>query len=353
MTAAMKIRPGHHARKAGAITPLLRFLAGAYAEDIARIWPAPHEGFLALPAARRHTAAVLIRTPLGDAGSELDLRRAIERGKDSRIASLIMAKQDMPGLMKAFGKMGEVLWSEKEYWSFLELFGAPNAARVLRHLEALSPQGLAPLAALPECLREASIVEAVGNLPAATDLAAALGLAVRIRGEHARRKIAQRWVRAEDRRRLFDMAIEDLNPDLFRLVEPAPVLGPPFERIENRKQLNAVAHEFANCLRDFTNDIAIGRMVVYVWRGNPNAVVALNWDAAGWRLAEAESKGNSGLDDAVIREIAGAVEQAGGRLGPAVGTLAKRLHQRGYGDANADPPGTTWVDRLELGDLWE
>ena len=154
-------------------------------------------------------------------------------------------------------------------------------------------------------------------------------------------------------RRLFDMAIEDLSPDVFRAPEPAPVLGPPFERITNRKQLNTVAQEFENCLRDFTNDIAIGRMAVFVWRGQPNAAIALNWDAAGWRLAEAETRGNCGLPDEVLKEVAGIVQQAGVRLGPAVATLTKRLHQRGYGDASMDPPGHTWVDRLELGDLWE
>ena len=39
-------------------TPLLVHLAKAYAPEIAAIWPAPHEGFLTLPTARRHLAAM-------------------------------------------------------------------------------------------------------------------------------------------------------------------------------------------------------------------------------------------------------------------------------------------------------
>ena len=45
--------------RAQPVSPLLAFLAGVHAPAIAHLWPAPHEGFLALPAARRHAAAIL------------------------------------------------------------------------------------------------------------------------------------------------------------------------------------------------------------------------------------------------------------------------------------------------------
>ena len=41
-------------------TPLLGFLAGPHAGVIAEAWPAPHSGFLTLPTARRHAAAILL-----------------------------------------------------------------------------------------------------------------------------------------------------------------------------------------------------------------------------------------------------------------------------------------------------
>ncbi|MEM9225777.1 MAG: hypothetical protein AAGA24_04635 [Pseudomonadota bacterium] len=352
MTASLKNQAAMRVRKAGMISPLLQFLAGGHADAIAAIWPAPHEAFFALPSARRHALAILVHRPDGEIALS-DLRRLVERARDSQLARLIARGQEAPGLMRALAKMGEVLWLTKDYDAFLDLFFEPNANRVLRHIEALKPSSFAPLSALPQILRERSLVEQVPNLPAAIDLASAFDLAVRIRGEGVGRQLAQRWSRAKHTRQLFDMAIEDLYPDVFRVPDPVPQLGAPFERVMNRKQLNALAQEFQNCLRDFTTDIAIGRMVVFAWRGEPNAVIALNWDAAGWRLAEAESKHNEGLDDEIVMQIAADVERAGGRLGPAVNTLAKRLHQRGYGDASIDPPGTGWADRLELGDLWD
>ena len=41
-------------------TPLLRFIAQDHADRIAKVWPAPHAGFLTLPTARRHAAAMLV-----------------------------------------------------------------------------------------------------------------------------------------------------------------------------------------------------------------------------------------------------------------------------------------------------
>ncbi|MEL6258074.1 MAG: hypothetical protein AAFQ67_03325 [Pseudomonadota bacterium] len=349
MKAALKrAHPAGGFRKAGAPTPLLRFLAGEHADAIALDWPAPHEEFLALPAARRHAAAILLRAVDGP-----ELRALVTRGRDAVVAARILPDRDTAGLMKALGRMGERLWSRADYARFLDLFGEPNANRVLRHLDTVTPDTFAPIEALPDLLREAPIVAAIPGLPGALDLGAAFDLALRIRGVAEAHRIAARWNRAKDRRRLFEMAAEDLVPEVFLTPTPAPVLPGPFERVTTRKQLHATALAFQNCLRDFTNDVAVGRMAVWVWRGAPNAAVAMTWDQAGWRLAEAEAAANTELQEPPLREIVDAVLAAGGRTGPGVNALVRRLFNRGNGDLSHDPPGQTWVERLELGDLWD
>ena len=353
MTTAIKTRPAFHARKAGTITPLLRFLAGSHAGEIAHLWPAPHEGFFALPAARRHATAILLDRVRGTEDGMTRIASLVERGRDNHVASLIAGGGEVHGLMKALAKMGEQLWTGAEYETFLTLFNTPSANRALRHLGVLTPAAFAPIAALPDILREAGIIAAVSNLPAAIDLATAFDLAVRIRGRSEASGLAARWARAKDTKRLFEMAVEGLTPDVFCPLKPAPTLGPAYERVETRKQLVATALAFENCLRDFTSEIAIGRMAIYVWHGEPKAVLGLVWDAAGWRLAEAEAKCNTELEEPVLRQIAAEICAAGVRLGPAVKILTYRLERRGSGDASVDPPGTSWVDRLELGDLWE
>ncbi len=353
MKAALKHARGACAlRKAGAPTPLLRFLAGDAAELIAFAWPAPHDGFFALPAARRHAAAMLLKG-FGE-GASLDhpeVRALVERARDQAVAARLLPVGETAGLVKALGRMGERLWAARDYATFLELFAEPNANRVIRHLDAVTPDRFAPIATLPAPLREAAIVAAVPNLPAAEDLALAYDLALRIRGARAAAALVERWGRAKGANRLFNMAAADLAPEVFLAPTPAPSLPLPFERVETRKQLVALAMEFQNCLRDFTNDIAVGRMAVFAWRGAPNAAVALNWDAAGWRLAEAEGKANTDLDEAPLREIVAAIGEAGVRVGPAVNVLVQRLQRRATGDAH--PVGATWIERLELGDLWD
>lgn len=351
MTVAKK-KDAYRAGKAHAVTPLLRYLAGGHADQIAWFWPAPHEGFFALPASRRHAAAILIDELNGTDQLPL-MKSAVERGRDAHVARLIMGSGETAGLMKALAKMGEQLWEEADYQVFLRLFAEPNANRALRHLETLSPASFAPIDALPAALREAGVIAAVPNLPAAIDLASAFNLALRLQGEAQASRIAARWARAKDARRLFEMAAQGLLPEVFCAPQPAPVLPPPFERVKTHKQLVATALDFANCLRDFTADIAVGRMAVYVWRGIPNAALALTWDAAGWRLAEAEAKANEELPEPVLRDIAAGVVAAGARIGPAIKTLTYRLERRGHGDASTDPPGQSWVDQLELGDLWD
>ncbi|MEO0983289.1 MAG: hypothetical protein AAFX03_11635 [Pseudomonadota bacterium] len=353
MKAAFKrTHAAHGFRKAGAPTPLLAFLAGDHAEQAAHVWPAPHEGFFALPAARRHAAAMLLRGFGGGAGLDIaGVKAAVERDRDARLAERLIPVGETAGLIKALGKMGERLWVAEDYDRFLELFGQPNANRVLRHLETVTPERFAPLAALPGPLREAAIVANVASLPAAEDLATAFDLVLRMRGAQAGPGLVERWSRAKDTARLFNMAAEDLTPEVFRAPTPAPELPAPFEAVRTRKQLFALAMDFKNCLRDFTNDIAVGRMAVFAWRGAPNAAVALNWDQAGWRLAEAEGRANEELEPEPLRLIVEAVAAAGVRTGPAVNVLIQRLQRRAGGDSS--PAGVGWIERLELGDLWD
>ena len=352
MTRIMTTHPVFSSGKAGAATPLLRFLAGTQADTIARIWPKPHTGFFALPAPRRHAAALFATglagtMPCGDA----ELGHWVTHLRDADLARHLMGRHT-PGLMKMLGRIGEVLWSRADYARLLVLFAEPMAGRVLRHMPQVTQAAMLPIATLPAALREPGIVNAMRCLHAAEDLSRAFELAVHIRGAAKAPVIASRWTRARDCETLFAMAQEDLAPDVFRSPAPVPALPVPFERIATRKALEATAIAFRNCLRDFMSDIANGRMAIFVWHGTPAAAIALNWDAAGWRLAEAEAAGNEKLEEAPLREIAMAVTLAGGRTGGAVKAVHDRLDIYRHGRHCYDPVGPGFVDRLELGDLW-
>lgn len=148
---------------------------------------------------------------------------------------------------------------------------------------------------------------------AANDLGRAFNLATRMRHPDDAGRVARRWATGGDTQAVFTRAIEDLTPDAFRMADPAPALNAPFVRVTSRKQLEALALEFQNCLAEHAARIADGRMAVYAWRVETAATIALNWDAAGWRLAEAKARQNVDLEEALLRELARHLEAVGAR----------------------------------------
>ena len=309
-------------QRAQTATPLLAFIAGEFADAVARVWSAPHGDFFALPAARRHAAAILVS---GRAARELapsDLRRMVEFQRDALVAEAI-AGPHATGLMRALSKAGEQLWRIADYATFMDLLTEPMANEVLRHLDEVRPASFAPIAALPPALRLAPVVRVLPSELAATDLALAFRIAVRMR-----------------------------TPDAFRPADPAPALPEPFARVATRKQLEALALEFRNCLADHAQRIAEGRMAVYVWRGHIPAAVALNWDVAGWRLAEAKAADNIDLEETRLRELARFLNGFRVRTGPSVQALVSRLDDWANGTNYCHHPGPGFMEQLALGDLW-
>ena len=336
------------------VSPLLAFLAGEHAEAIARLWPAPHGEFLALPAARRHAAAILASRP---DSSPAHVEWMVARARDGDLAAELFGRDAPGGLMKALGRMGEVLWPSEDYSRFLALFGEAEACILIRHMKALQPATLAVVAALPPPLRQASVVTHLGTDEAAVaDLAAAWAIALRVRGEASSGELAQRFGRAPGRAALFEMAREVIAPKAFAVTPAAPMLPPPFQLVGRLNLLAATALEFRNCLRDFVVDIASGRMAVFIWRGEGGpAAVALRHDPAGWRLAEARGRDNIDLGDEALMAIVVAVREAGVRTGESWGWLHRRLEDRADDTpANVAPAQpVSWRSQLGLGNLWD
>lgn len=348
--------PARAPPRAARATPLLAFLAGDFAEAVATIWPAPHADFFALPAARRHAAAIVLTGQGRDVLSHIDLRRLVAFGRDTAVADAL-AREVSPGLMRALAKAGETLWAPADYHAFLRLMRDPAANEALRHMDQVRPAAFAPLVALPPALRVVPILRVVADARAAVDLALAFRLAIRMRDPHAGPRIARRWAAGGDISTVFRRVTQDLTPDAFRPFEPAPALGHAFERIVTRRQLDATALELRNCLAEHAQRIGEGRMAAYVWR-EPDvltlspACVALTRDVAGWRLADAKAADNADLDEARLRQLAIIVERAGARTGPSVTTLIHRLDDWASGTSYAFRPGDGFIDQLALGDIW-
>ena len=224
-------------------------------------------------------------------------------------------------------------------------------------MEVINQLNLRPILLLPPALRCTKVLACIPHLSAAYDLADAFDIIGRIKGSKAQHESAQRWGKAKNRQSLFALAAKDLVPDGPVDPTPAPVLPAPFERVTSSKALRDTALEFANCLQDYTWTVAKGRMAVYVWRGEPNAAVALIWNVDGWRLAEAEAKANTELEEAALREIVDVLGAHNVRTGSSVEVISGRLTRisqlREITPYEDDLKVKTFRERLDLGDLWQ
>ena len=105
-------------------TSLLKLLAGDFAPRVAALWPDPHGGFLAAPAARRHL--VCLALALGH-----DIRSFAERLLTARLRVAIRLAVEAPpaGLERLLGRAGEIAWDVEAYRALIRL----HRALVLAH----------------------------------------------------------------------------------------------------------------------------------------------------------------------------------------------------------------------------
>lgn len=344
------LMPRAQARASGA-TPLLAFVAGEFATAIAAIWRAPHADFFALPAARRHAAAIALGGLSSRFRTDAEIRRFVAFARDAELARMLVGDQ-APGFMRMLARAGEVLWTRRQYRDLLELHAERAANALLRHMDEVRPDAFAPIVELPAALRTVSILRVANTVHAARALAQALDLAVRMRGPQAAPRLAARWTAGGEAHAVFERVREDLTPDEFGAPTAPPRLPGQFVRITRRAELERVAREFRNCLADHAGRVAEGRMAVYVWRAQPKVAIALNWDVAGWRLAEAKLVDNNDVDEAQLHELVAMLARRDVRTGPSVDTLIRRVSDHVYGETHLQRPGADFMSALELGDLW-
>ncbi|MEO0883804.1 MAG: hypothetical protein AAFY34_13890 [Pseudomonadota bacterium] len=332
-------------------TPLLVHLAGDYAPEIAAIWPAPHEGFLTLPAARRHLVAMLIDANLPftvAVGDRIAERVTFDR--DCIVAEPIVPNGSL-GLMKVLSRSGERLWDRKDYAGLKRLVCRDGMTKLLRHRQAFDKEFIQVASALPNPMLRSQILEAVPHLAAAMDVSEAVEILLCHEGEEMVSALAERMARSKSPVAMMERLSDALVPDAFAPYMPPPDLPASFLRVVSRKQLKDTALTFKNCLRDYDVDLANGSTAVFVAHTDPKAVLSIERDARGWMLNEACLAGNAPLPIDLLRRIAADLRGSGVRVGTGLKGLQDRLHRhvcKTCGPANY-APWPNWRDRLADG----
>jgi hypothetical protein len=301
-------------------TALLGFVAGEFADDIARLWPAPHTPFLTAEAPRRHLACLTLA--LDDeadrwrSGAER-LRQALEGPFKRAVRAL--APSAPAGLTRALARLGEQAWSRAQYRLLAERLRDPASAKVLNHAQAIAPRDVQVLSNLP-----APVIGAGGGrLRLSEDQALLLaecfeGLARRD-GVEATCEIARRWAESTSAAALFAKVGADLSP---RSVAP-PLPGTDrLVPLASRKDLAEAGRRFRNCLGGRVLD---GWNHYYEWRGRPPAVACIVKDHVfGWSLDEALGVENRPIPVETQGELAAELTAMGVHVGRSAWQL-KRL----------------------------
>ncbi len=300
-------------------SPLLRHLTGDFAPALAALWPAPHEAILTAPAARRHLVCLWLDR--GCAGVERNLILALPV---RRLLPRILVAPPA-GLAPVLAKLGEVAWSAADYSLLLDRLAEPEAAKVLRHAEGITPAQVRRLSLLPPAL----VAARVGRLALDEDRAVLIGdafAAIRqAQGEAAAEEAAARWGQARSIKALFQAAKADIE---------GPVPPPPYpgsERLRplaTKQALHEAAARFRNCLGDMVPYASEGASAYYEWPGPPAVAVEITRDRIfGWRLAQAKLARNHAVPAVVRDEIVAELRDWGVHCGRSAWDLSGSLHR--------------------------
>lgn len=313
---------------------LLGFLAGEFAGDVARLWPAPHTQFLTAPTERRHLACLALS--LGQQGA------AVARSLTGPFKRAIRAlAPDAPsGLPRALGRLGETAWAADEYRLLIERLADRRTAKVLNHAEAIDPLAVKTLSTLPPPVQGAGAGRFALSESQAVLLAECFEALARRDGPEAAEAIARRWAVSRDAKALFRRVSADLAPAACAPPHPGTDLLVP---LTTRKALADAGRRYRNCLAGRVLD---GWNHYYEWLGEPGAVICVVDDYLfGWRLDEALAADNAPVAPAARRALEGELIRMGvhvGRTAWELRNLVDRANTAGF----TLKPTTETVDEL-------
>jgi len=304
-------------------SPLLRLIAPPYAEVLAALWPSPHAAFVTAPAARRHLICLMLAAePLG--GPPIDVTRLMDLPLRKAI-TLALEDAAPEGLRRALERLGEIAWAQEDYRILVHMLADPAPAKTLRHAEAITPDLVRALAALPADLREAGGV-ALRVTPAQAALLAEAHavLAKRLSPELLAHRVAA-WGHAPTSKALFTLVAEDFRREL----PPPP--HPGTERLRPLETVAAIrdaARRYRNCLANYVDHAVDRQSAIYEWLPAPGAVVELTPDTFfGWRLDQARLENNRSVDAATREAIVAELRGMGVHVGRSAWQIRRALER--------------------------
>jgi hypothetical protein len=305
-------------------SPLLRQLAGDFADRIGQLWPRPHAEFLTASTGQRHLVCLGLTRE-----APLDIVRAVLSQPVKRSLRSILPEPPK-GLVRALEHMGETAWSEDGYRRLLELLAGAATAKLLHHAKVIDEELVNSLAAFPAHLLEAGVVS-LRLKPAQSQLLMEIWQAIVARdGVQTGHQLSARLRAVDSPRKAFEI-LRDALP-----TEPPP---PPFAGTERLRPLATKAairdagERYDNCVGSYVSQASEGWAAFYEWLGPPGAVVEIRRDNLfGWRLEQVRLKGNGEMAEEDRPTLIAELEAMGVHVGRTMHMLQTATWQAGRGN---------------------
>lgn len=296
-------------------TPLLNHLAGAFAHQVAALYPSPHSDFLAATSDRRHLVYLALArektlTPAQAQGAlSWRLSRAVEGVLGSRPS----------GLERALAHMGETAWTTDGYSALLALLDLPATGKLIRHAEKLEEAHLLAWIGLPRPLLNAGMALQIKSPLQSQLVAEALRLVAERDGQDSLERTIKLWSEAKCGADLYD----EIDLDFGVAPVEGPALPPPFKPVLTRQAVRDLGRKYQNCLRRGGH---IENSAYYEWEGDPAVVMRLvNDPYYGWTLDEARLARNQVVSAETEQTIIAALKAANVIVGHSIGQLRDDL----------------------------
>ena len=187
------------------------------------------------------------------------------------------------------------------------------SAKTLRHARLITAAQVRALSQLPPELLTSRAAGLRLSEHHAALLKETLDFIRRTRGDESARHAAARWAGAANLKGLFDMAQDDLYPELPS--PPFPGTG-RLKPILTKAGVRETALRYRNCLRNQIRYASAGESAFYEWIGPPGAVIEIWKDPLyGWRLSEAKLARNAAVSPEQRSEIATELRSLGMSVG--------------------------------------
>lgn len=261
------------ARPARPLPYLLAPLAWIYGELESVLWREPSARLKLFEAdkARLHLVGLLLAHRDGELAPSI-LNAALTKPVSDVLTMTI--DNPPPGLRRILRLLPDTALSPQGYCNLVSLLRHPVTAAALRHHGGPITQAMiAGLAALPDQLRQPSIVKLVDDIETLDQFVDGLRfLAVRLnRDFEALAGEASAFGQSQQ----ITAWMADLAESLPLLdALPPPIIG-PFRRLDSPAEIRSLARTWKNCMRSFLYDVNNGTSAFYLAEGEAPQVVAL------------------------------------------------------------------------------